>query len=74
MNAVKSIDFVDSSVDVIQFPFSDGGEGALPVIQKHVAHKLIECVTQDAMGNSIKALYLTFNDHKTAWIELSKAY
>ena len=44
------------------------------VLQKHVAHKLIECVTQDAMGNSIKVLYLTFNDHKTAWIELSKAY
>ena len=44
------------------------------VLQKHVAHKLVECVTQDAMGNSIKVLYLTFNDHKTAWIELSKAY
>ena len=73
MNAVKSIDFVDSSVDVIQFPFSDGGEDALPVIQKHVAHKLIECVNQDAMGNPIKASYLTFNDNKTAWIELSKA-
>ena len=73
INAVKSIDFVDSSVDVIQFPFSDGGEGALPVIQKHVAHKLIECVNQDAMGNPIKASYLTFNDNKTAWIELSKA-
>ena len=73
INAVKSIDFVDSSVDVIQFPFSDGGEGALPVIQKHVAHKLIECVTQDAMGNPIKASYLTFNDNKTAWIDHSKA-
>ena len=72
MNAVKSIDFVDSSVDVIQFPFSDGGEGTLPVIQKHVAHKLIECVTQDAMGNPIKASYF-INDNKTAWIELSKA-
>ena len=35
----SGIDFVDTSVDVIQFPFSDGGEGALPVIQKHVAHK-----------------------------------
>ena len=69
----SGIDFVDSSVDVIQFPFSDGGEGAFPVIQKHVAYKLIECVTQDAMGNPIKASYLTFNDHKTAWIELSKA-
>ena len=72
MNAVKSIDFVDSSVDVIQFPFSDGGEDALPVIQKHVAHKLIECVTQDAMGNLIKASYF-INDNKTAWIELYKA-
>ena len=73
MNAVKSIDFVDSSVDAIQFPFSDGGEGALPVIQKHVAHKLIECVNQDGMGNPIKASYLTFNDNKTAWIKLSNA-
>ena len=72
INAVKSIDFVDSSVDAIQFPFSDGGEGALPVIQKHVAHKLIECVTQDAMGNLIKASYF-INDNKTAWIELYKA-
>tara|TARA_B110000285_G_scaffold119291_1_gene135052 strand:+ start:183 stop:377 length:195 start_codon:yes stop_codon:yes gene_type:complete len=50
------------------------GEAALPVIQKHVAHKLIECVTQDAMGNPIKVTYLTFNDHKTIWIELSKAF
>jgi glycerate kinase len=25
------------------------------------------------MGNPIKASYLTFNDNKTAWIELSKA-
>ena len=42
------------------------------VLQKHVAHKLIECVTQDAMGNLIKASYF-INDNKTAWIELYKA-
>ncbi|MEL0073854.1 MAG: glycerate kinase [Flavobacteriaceae bacterium] len=53
-------------------PFSDGGEGALAVLQKHAKGTRIDCATTDALARPIKAPYFAFSDQKSAWVELSQ--
>ena len=54
-------------------PFSDGGEGALSVLEKHAQGELVQSETVDALGRSFKANYFIFKNKKKAWIELSQA-
>lgn len=54
-------------------PFSDGGEGALSVLEKHAKGALVACETVDALGRPISANYFVFEEGKKAWIELSQA-
>ena len=73
-NAIaRGIHSVDSEISVKQFPFSDGGEGALDLLQNLFEGELVTASTIDAMGRSIKAPYFRFADRKAAWVELSQA-
>ena len=58
---------------VNEFPFSDGGEGALNVLMKNIKGKLILSKTVDPLGRKIDAPFFLFENKKTAWIELSQA-
>ena len=69
----NGIQSVNSEVIVKQLPFSDGGEGALDLLQNLFDGDLVITSTIDAMGRSIKAPYFRFTNRKTAWIELSQA-
>ena len=69
----RGIHSVDPEITVKQLPFSDGGEGALDLLQNLFEGELINTSTIDAMGRSIKAPYFRFADRKAAWIELSQA-
>lgn len=69
----KGIHSVDPEITVKQLPFSDGGEGALDLLQNLFEGELVTMSTIDAMGRSIKAPYFRFADRKAAWIELSQA-
>ena len=69
----KGIHSVDPEITVKQLPFSDGGEGALDLLQNLFEGELVTTSTIDAMGRSIKAPYFRFADRKAAWIELSQA-
>ena len=62
-----------STAEVVNIPFSDGGEGALDVLCSHADGKLVECETYNAIGGKIKAHYFMFEKEKCAWIELSQA-
>jgi len=69
----NGIQSVNSEVVVKQLPFSDGGEGALDLLQNLFDGALVITSTIDAMGRSIKAPYFRFANRKAAWIELSQA-
>ena len=53
-------------------PFSDGGEGALTVLQRHSNGELMKCLAYDALRRPIKAPYFLFQNKKEVWIELSQ--
>ena len=53
-------------------PFSDGGEGALNILEDHASGIIVNCEAQDAVGNPLKAPYFLFENGNSAWIELSK--
>ena len=59
--------------EVEELPFSDGGEGALDVLDKHTEGALVTCPTENALGEAIEASYFLFGEKKKAWIELSQA-
>ena len=67
--AVKKV-FPASSCKVM--PFSDGGEGALKVLENHSAGIIKECIAVDALFRPINTTYFLFSDQKSAWIELSQ--
>ena len=69
----RGIHSVNHEITVKQLPFSDGGEGALDLLQNLFEGELVTTSTIDAMGRSIKAPYFRFADRKAAWIELSQA-
>lgn len=58
--------------DCYSMPFSDGGEGALTVLDLHLKGSLEECESYDALQRPIKAPYFQFKNQKSAWIELSQ--
>ncbi len=62
-----------SNVQVHSLLASDGGDGFLDAVSKHVGSDYIEVDTVDPLGRSIKASYLLNPHDKTAYIELAKA-
>ena len=69
----KGIVNVLPEANIKEIPFSDGGEGALTVLQKYSSGRIVKCKTVNALGESIQANYFLFKEKKTAWIELSQA-
>ena len=69
----KGIINVLPKATIKEIPFSDGGEGALTVLQKYLNGRVIKCKTVNALGKNITAGYFLFKDKKAAWIELSQA-
>ncbi len=69
----RGIHSVDPEITIKQLPFSDGGEGALDLLQNLFEGELVSTSTIDAIGRSIKAPYFRFANRKAAWIELSQA-
>jgi glycerate kinase len=53
-------------------PFSDGGEGALTVLENHADGKIINCTTTDSLKRNLIAPFFLFENSKSAWIELSQ--
>ena len=68
----KGISEVLPKAEVVKIPFSDGGEGALDVLIKFSKGKLINCETENALGDKCNGDYFLFMDRKAAWIELSQ--
>lgn len=75
----RGIGAADATARCTLMPFSDGGEGAIAVLEQAVAAGTIPggyrvtCPTQDAIGRPITAEYFRFQDRPAAWIELSAA-
>ena len=69
----KGIINVLPKATIKEIPFSDGGEGALTVLEKYLNGRIIKCKTVNALGKNITADYFLFKDKKAAWIELSQA-
>jgi len=69
----KGIVSVDSNVVIKSIPFSDGGEGALTVLDNHAKGSRVSCDTVNPLGKKIVADYFLFDNKTTAWIELSQA-
>ena len=75
----RGIGAADATARCTLMPFSDGGEGAIAVLEQAVAAGTIPggyrvtCPAQDAIGRPITAEYFRFQDRPAAWIELSAA-
>ncbi|MGA0829069.1 MAG: glycerate kinase, partial [Flavobacteriaceae bacterium] len=67
---LKGFDRIDK---VIELPFSDGGEGAIDLLERFFDGSRVEVQTVDALGRPIRAPYFKFKDRPAAWIELSQA-
>jgi len=64
---------IDANCEPLCIPFSDGGEGALTVLENEANGRLETCFTVDALGRPINAQYFRFSGGDKAWIELSQA-
>lgn len=64
---------IDPNIKTRCIPFSDGGEGALGVLENHAEGMIEECPTVDALGRPKSAHYFRFNKGQKAWVELSQA-
>ena len=69
----KGLESVDSNLVIKSIPFSDGGEGALNVLDNEAIGSRVSCVTVNSLGKKIDADYFLFDNKTTAWIELSQA-
>lgn len=63
----------DRVTEVNELPFSDGGEGAIDLLESLFDGSSVEVQTVDALGRPIRAPYFKFKDRPAAWIELSQA-
>jgi glycerate kinase len=75
----RGIGAADAAARCTLMPFSDGGEGAIEVLEHavntgtNVGGYRVTCSTQDALGRPISAEYFRFKQRPAAWIELSAA-
>lgn len=69
----QTIQTVFPDSNCLSMPFSDGGEGALTVLESHAKGTLKKCSCFDALQRPIKAPYFLFENQKSVWIELSQS-
>jgi len=55
-----------------EFPLADGGEGALEVLAWHMALRVVEIETVDALRRPLRAAYGLTADGRTAVIEMAR--
>jgi glycerate kinase len=67
----KGIQSADATIMTTVHPMADGGDGSLGILEKHLELKKIDLVSEDPLGRSIRAYYLSDGD--TAYIELAVA-
>ena len=70
---LEAVQSVFPKATTTQLPFSDGGEGALTVLQDFTQGEIVSCTTTDPLGRPIKAPYFLFDSGQSAWIELSQS-
>ena len=66
----EGIHYLKGNVEVVEFPFADGGEGSLEVIQNFIECETKTIYTFDAFLKPIRASYLVKNT--TAYIESAR--
>ena len=59
--------------ELIEMPFSDGGEGAIDVLMQAGLGNIHTAKSVDPLNRPIHASYFIFNDATTAWVELSQS-
>jgi glycerate 2-kinase len=69
----RGIKMAAPSATTLSIPLSDGGEGALEILQTFSEGKLITLETVDPLNRPISASYFVFADQQTAWVELASA-
>ena len=69
---VKAVKKILPKSKCLSMPFSDGGEGAITVLESNIKGSLKECFCCDALQRPIKASYFRFKNKNSVWIELSQ--
>ena len=68
-SAVKRV-FTKSKYKLL--PFSDGGEGALKLLERYIDGELMNCRVTDPLLRPMEANYFCFKNKTSAWVELSQ--
>ena len=69
---METVQTIFPKSNCLSMPFSDGGEGALHVLDSNTKGTLEECLSYDALQRPINAPFFRFENQKSAWIELSQ--
>ncbi len=67
----EGINLVDESIETMLLPMSDGGDGALEVINYYLDVHIMSCVTVDPIGKAINTNWLKADN--CAYIEVAQA-
>ncbi|WP_235299159.1 glycerate kinase family protein [Portibacter marinus] len=65
----EGLDYFKDKLEVKEFPFADGGEGSLKVIERFIDLERRTIFTFDAFLKPIRASYLLDSKNKTAYLE-----
>ena len=69
----KSLREKNATIQILEFPMADGGDGFATVMKHYLQTETIDCKTIDALGREINASYEWDNKQKTAVIEMAVA-
>ncbi|TDH21631.1 glycerate kinase [Segetibacter sp. 3557_3] len=69
----EGISIVDDTIDIVQLPLADGGDGFVNVLGHYLKTTSVGCDTVDALGRPIVVHYGWSASAKTALIELASA-
>lgn len=66
------LDF-DATIDVLELPLADGGDGTIEIMNYYLKGKLVTVTVNNPFFKPIKASYLFSKKNKTAFIEMAEA-
>ncbi len=69
----EGIRLYDESIDTVEFPMADGGNGTAALLTWHNKGKMINVQVSDPLGRPVEASYGLSGDKKTAYIEMASA-
>ncbi|XEC96765.1 glycerate kinase [Paenibacillus tarimensis] len=64
---------VDPSIEVVELPMADGGEGTLDTLRYATGGKAYACRVTDPLGRPVTASYGVLGDGQTVMIEMAQA-